>query len=214
MIGAALLAAGLFVTARWARGEEPWHDAPQALVRVADPGQKEGDARGHEASAAAGGLDAAGGVHSALGGEEAEGLAWEIGKTSIALIAVCALIYVFVRYGLRRFTGARNGPEGLFRVIARFGLEPKKVLYIVEVSGKSMLLASSETGVRFLAHLDPPSVRRGAEAGSVLPALVEDRGGAATFYQILQRKLDRPALERMEADGLPAAPGSAREDVS
>jgi flagellar biogenesis protein FliO len=138
---------------------------------------------------------------------------WQIGKTAVALAAVCALLYVFVRYGLRRLAGSGREAEGLFRVVARFGLEPKKMLYVVEVSGKTVLLGSSETGVRFLAELDGGPIRRAAEAGPAQPRLTGPGPGGA-FYQLLQRKLDRPAMERPGVESRPAAPGAIREDVS
>jgi flagellar biogenesis protein FliO len=200
----------LAISPAWA--EVPWHDAPQALVLGTETTGSGGLAGG---SGLGGTRSVADGEKRLMSfGDEGQGLLWDVGKTGLALAAVCALLYVFVRFGLPKLTGARGGTDGLFRVVARFGLEPKRMLYILEVSGKTLLVASSESGVRFLTELDGPASERSTDAGQVLAALSGAGSTGASFYQVLQRKLDRPTLERPEVEGFPAGPGSIRGEVS
>ncbi len=47
----------------------------------------------------------------------------------------------------------------MVRVVDRIGLEARKSLYVIEVAGKWMIVASSESGVQFIAELDAESAK-------------------------------------------------------
>lgn len=187
----------------------PWSEVPRALGERVDPGVTAGieNETGPGAGEASPSLE---GRLGALGvRQESEGLFWDLGKTAVALAAVCGLAYVFLRYGLQRFSMPRNKGEQRFHVVERYGLEPKKVLYIMEIEGRRVLLASGESGISFLTHLEDPMV--GSAPG--VTAVISGSEPGSSFLQVLQRKLDRPTLERAGA-GKSEAPGLTRGEVS
>ena len=82
----------------------------------------------------------------------------------------------------------------MVRVVDRVGLDARKSLYVVEVAGRWLLVASSESGVQLLSELDARSAEEaeqeavklrpafGAQAAAVRGAFAEKLG------QILHRK--------------------------
>ena len=182
----------------WAKA--PWHEVPEALsASRAAEAPKEGATEG----------EAEGSKEVALDGtaaEDTKGFIWSVGRAAVGLAVVCGLIYLFLHYVLHRLSGPRTGIEDRFRIVDKFGLEPKRTLYIMEICGRTVLLSSGEAGIRFLTYLDEkPGGSRPAAAG--LSASVPEGG---TFYQVLQRKLDRPTFERESPVTEPIAPGSSR----
>ena len=87
---------------------------------------------------------------------------WMLLQTIFALALVCGLAYVIFRVILPRL-GTSYGSNNMVRVVDRIGLEARKSLYVVEVAGKWMLVASSENGVQLIAELDAESARLAEE---------------------------------------------------
>ena len=87
---------------------------------------------------------------------------WMLLQTIFALALVCGLAYVIFRVILPRL-GTSYGSNNMVRVVDRIGLEARKSLYVVEVAGKWMLVASSESGVQLIAELDAESARLAEE---------------------------------------------------
>lgn len=87
---------------------------------------------------------------------------WMLLQTIFALLVVCGLAYVIFRVILPRLATS-YGSNNMVRVVDRIGLEARKSLYVVEVAGKWMLVASSESGVQLIAELDAESARLAEE---------------------------------------------------
>ncbi len=100
--------------------------------------------------------------------EEVPGGYGEFLLTSLlVLIIVCVLAWVVLRFGLRRlYPTARLGGAGPIKVIARVPLEARQTLYIVEVGGKTILLASGDRPLNLITELDSDAV---AEAVAAAP---------------------------------------------
>ena len=81
---------------------------------------------------------------------------WMLVQTILALVFVCGLAYVVFRVVLPRLASSYSG-NSMIRVVDRSGLEARKTLFIIEVAGKWMLVASSEAGVQLISELDPES---------------------------------------------------------
>lgn len=81
---------------------------------------------------------------------------WMLVQTILALAFVCGLAYVVFRVVLPRLASSYSG-NSMIRVVDRTGLEARKTLFIIEVAGKWMLVASSEAGVQLISELDPAS---------------------------------------------------------
>lgn len=79
-------------------------------------------------------------------------------QTIFALALVCGLAYLIFRVILPRLT-VSYGTNNMVRVVDRIGLEARKSLFVIEVAGKWMLVASSESGVQFIAELDAESAK-------------------------------------------------------
>jgi len=83
---------------------------------------------------------------------------WMLVQTIFALALVCGLAYLIFRVILPRLA-VSYGSNNMVRVVDRIGLEARKSLFIIEVAGKWMLVASSESGVQLIAELDPASAK-------------------------------------------------------
>ena len=78
---------------------------------------------------------------------------WMLFQTLVALAFVCGLAYVIFRVILPRLT-TNYGANNMMRVVDRIGLDTRKSLYIIEVTGRWFLVASSENGVQMISELD------------------------------------------------------------
>jgi len=87
---------------------------------------------------------------------------WMLVQTIFALALVCGLAYLIFRVIMPRLV-VNYGTNNMVRVVDRIGLEARKSLYVIEVAGKWMLVASSESGVQFIAELDAPSAKLAEE---------------------------------------------------
>jgi flagellar biogenesis protein FliO len=84
-------------------------------------------------------------------------------RVLLALAGVLVIAIVVLRYLLPRFGGVAAVPQGPFRLLARFPLEPKRSLYLVQVGKAYLVLSSSESGVQQIAKLDPSEMSEMAE---------------------------------------------------
>lgn len=79
-------------------------------------------------------------------------------QTVFALVLVCGLAYLIFRVILPRLA-VSYGTNNMVRVVDRIALDARKSLYVIEVAGKWMLVASSENGVQFISELDAASAK-------------------------------------------------------
>jgi flagellar biogenesis protein FliO len=97
----------------------------------------------------------------------------------IALGAVLMIAYVSLRIGLPRLMGMRTSAAGPIRVLARYPLEPKKTLYLVETGSQVVLIATSENRVEYLTALAPDN------AAQVLASVPHEQAERKQFRQLL-----------------------------
>ena len=76
----------------------------------------------------------------------------------LALAGVLVLAYVTLKIGLPRLFGMSPPANAPMRVLARFPLEPRKTLYLMEMGSQVFLLASSDNNVTYLTAVDPENV--------------------------------------------------------
>lgn len=79
-------------------------------------------------------------------------------QTIFALALVCGLAYLIFRVILPRLA-VNYGSTSMVRIVDRIGLEARKSLFVIEVAGKFLLIASSESGVQLVAELDPADAK-------------------------------------------------------
>ena len=83
-------------------------------------------------------------------------------QSLLALVAVCVLAWVVLRFGLRRLHAPQSGASAI-QIIARTTLEPRRTLYIVEAAGKTLLLGTTDNGpIATLAELDSSALGQAA----------------------------------------------------
>jgi flagellar protein FliO/FliZ len=82
------------------------------------------------------------------------GFGWLLLQMILVLLAVCALAYVVLRWGLRRFQRATSSPPAGMRVVERLGLEPRRALYLIEVGRRFFLVGTSEGALVLLGEVD------------------------------------------------------------
>ena len=96
-------------------------------------------------------------------------------QTIFALGFVCLLAYVVLRVVLPRLNVATAG-KSMVNVIDRTQLEPRRSLYVVEVTGRWLLIAASEGGVQLISELDAEKAEQ--EADTMNAAAVSTRARA------------------------------------
>jgi flagellar biosynthetic protein FliO len=106
-------------------------------------------------------------------------LLWMFVQTILALGFVCVLAYVVLRVVLPRLqVGARS--QSMVKVIDRTPLDQRRSLFVVEVTGRWLLLGSSEGGVELITELDADKAEQEAETMSAAAVSTRAR---ATFNQ-------------------------------
>ena len=113
-------------------------------------------------------------------------------QTVVALAFVCGLAYVIFRWLLPRLNVARTGGR-MVRVVERAGLDARSQLYVIEVAGRWLLIASSQAGVQLLSELDPQAAEdAAAELEERRPTFGGDAAAVKTaFAERLTRALGK-----------------------
>lgn len=84
---------------------------------------------------------------------------WLLLQTAIALALVCGLAILIFRYILPRLN-AVSFNKSIVNVVDGASLDARKRLMVVEVAGKYLLLASSESGVQMISELEGAAVEQ------------------------------------------------------
>ena len=82
---------------------------------------------------------------------------WMLLQTAFALALVCGLAVLIFRYILPKLNVVSFN-KSIVRVVDGASLEARKRLIVVEVAGKYLLLAASESGVQMISELDGAAV--------------------------------------------------------
>jgi len=90
-------------------------------------------------------------------------------KMVLALVLVCVLAFLLLRFLRRRLTPSTPGP--LLRVVESCPLTSRQSVWIVEAAGRYFLVGATEGALQRLAELDPAEVeahrQNSPEAGPV-----------------------------------------------
>lgn len=116
-----------------------------------------------------------------------------------ALVVVCVLAYVLLRYGLRRLVAPAGRSQHL-RVLERCPLSTGKALWIVAVGRRTFLVGSAEQGLSLLAELqegDLPAIAPPPRRGfNEVLAQVLRRPAAAQEVELAPDEAEQPAVEQ------------------
>jgi len=72
-----------------------------------------------------------------------------------ALLGVLLLAFITLKVILPRIFDMGTPDRGPIQVLARYPLEPRRTLYLVEVASEVFLIATGESGVTYLAAVPP-----------------------------------------------------------
>lgn len=97
---------------------------------------------------------------------------YEYLKLILIFAVVLVGVLVTLRVWLPRLTGMRQLSSGPIAVLARYPLEARKNLYIVQAAGSYLLVGTSESGLHFLTALEPAAVETSL-AGKTAPTGVD-----------------------------------------
>lgn len=95
-----------------------------------------------------------------LSGEPRLDFTWLFMKVMFALLVVCLIAFVVLKYVLPRASFVRRAADSDVEIIERFTLEPKKNLYILKVATKYLLVGTTENSIRSLLELDAKEISR------------------------------------------------------
>ncbi|HEX8455919.1 MAG TPA: flagellar biosynthetic protein FliO [Pyrinomonadaceae bacterium] len=85
-----------------------------------------------------------------------------LAQTILALALVCGLAYALFRWVLPRLHQVGGAAGSMVRIVDRAGLDARKSLYVIEVAGRWLLIASSEAGVQLISELDASTAEEAA----------------------------------------------------
>lgn len=117
-------------------------------------------------------------------------------QTLVALGLVCGLAYAVFRWVLPRLNAVRPA-GGMVRVVERVGLDARKSLYVVEVTGRWLLISASEAGVHLVSELDARTAEEAAgEVERLRPSFGSDVAAVrGAFADRLARVLNKKGGE-------------------
>ncbi|MGA7742027.1 MAG: flagellar biosynthetic protein FliO [Polyangia bacterium] len=110
------------------------------------------------------------------------GLGSSFALSLVSLALVCLLAYLSLRWFSRRGAGRGEGPV---RVLARCSLEPRRVVYLLQVAGRCFLVGVGDGPMSLLAEIDAAAVE--CETAAEAPAQAGLR-----FADVLSRFRGRP----------------------
>jgi flagellar biosynthetic protein FliO len=114
------------------------------------------------------------------------GLGGSLAVSLVSLGVVCLIAYVSLRFLSRRGVGVGGGARGSgpIKILARYPLDPRRALYLVETAGRCFLVGVGDGPMTMLAELGT------AEVAAAMPAASESGG---RFADVLGRVLGRRA---------------------
>jgi flagellar biosynthetic protein FliO len=104
---------------------------------------------------------------------------WMFVQTILALGFVCLLAYVLLRVLLPRLSLSTAG-RSMVTVVDRTPLDQRRSLYVIEVTGRWLLIAVSEGGVQLISELDAD---KATQASAVLRSTATSTRARATLNQ-------------------------------
>jgi flagellar biosynthetic protein FliO len=129
----------------------------------------------------------------------------------LVLVVVAGGAWVALRL-LARWLDTRRGAAGV-QVVGRVPLEPRRSLYVVEASGRRLLLGVSESGIAVLTEM-PAEQAAGLHhpAADCAPRATGRRWPRRSFAEMVAQALAHRAHWRLHGgDGKPGADETTRE---
>jgi flagellar biosynthetic protein FliO len=104
---------------------------------------------------------------------------WMFVQTILALGFVCLLAYILLRVVLPRLNLSTAG-KSMVTVVDRTPLDQRRSLFVIEVTGRWLLISVSEGGVQLISELDAD---KAAQASAVLRSAATSARARVTLNQ-------------------------------
>ncbi len=108
-------------------------------------------------------------------------------QTVVALILVCVLAYVFLRYGLKWLLPRQKGSVNVMKVIDRLPLDGRRMIYLVEIGKKVLVLAATDGGISKVGELDEEETALLTDRMEQERKTAEESSGKRIFSDVLER---------------------------
>lgn len=79
---------------------------------------------------------------------------WLFFKVVVVMVVVCLAAFAVIKYLLPRASFVRRMGESQIEIVERFGLEPKKNLYILKIGKKNILVGTADNFISSLAEFE------------------------------------------------------------
>lgn len=109
-------------------------------------------------------------------------------KLLAVLGGILLFAFLLLRWWLPRMAGARGLASGPIQVTARYPLEPRRNLYIVQAGAEYVLVGTSESGVHFLTALDAGRLQAALDS----PAPLKPEPEFARLVRVFKRSRTSP----------------------
>ncbi len=120
-----------------------------------------------------------------------------------ALGVVVLLIYLILRWAAQRAGLHTSGGGALLKVQDRLGLEAKKSLWVVEVAGQYLLLATHEQGVTLIERIDAEAIQKFMDQPDRAPSGFWERLKQGTGIRSEAKSQDSPEKPNSSKDSVP-----------
>ena len=104
-----------------------------------------------------------GGITPQVNLEAGSSFGWMLLQTLLALAFICAIAWLLLRL-MGRYTNGLGSSRSMIEIVDRLALDQRKSVYIVKVTGRWLLVGSSETGLQLLTELDAEEAAQAADA--------------------------------------------------
>jgi len=128
-------------------------------------------------------------------------------QTILALILVCVLAYVLLRYGLKWLIPKAKGQIQAMKIIDRLPLEGRRAVYLVEIGEKILILAATDSTINKVGELNSADLAKIAENKELENSETGTRTNKTLFQSVLDKlsnksQSDRPTgKEKTNASG-------------
>lgn len=108
-------------------------------------------------------------------------------QTILALILVCVLAYVLLRYGLKWLIPKPKGQIQAMRIIDRLPLEGRRAVYMVEIGEKVLILAATDSSINKVGELSSSELAGIAEIKKLENAEADAQTNKSLFQTVLDK---------------------------
>ena len=121
-------------------------------------------------------------------------------QTILALLLVCVLAYVLLRYGLKWLLPKREGSLGAMDVVDRLPLDGRRTLYLVKLGERVFVLAATDSQIQSVGEVSADEIP-GLAAWEAKREAQRSSSAGARFKEVLDGVLKGRSSRGTTPDG-------------